>query len=547
MIQPILHPKSAKSALVKRFFIVLFLVAFLSNFSSGALASDSIMPQMWAKGNDQGVYLVVTETDKKGLGFRIYIRPTTSDHFTPGSRYAGQPLALVLHEKRLMIFLDGGVCQSYDLFTGQTERRLPAGLIPISCSSQSGQLLVLAKATQPVRIEMSDTYESLLMDQNDWTLLTLDDDRHWKSFSHALLPLKDMHQPTIAAINDNIHLFALTETDSSALLLHAQIIDHHLTELQPIPYSNPIAATPMIVNKQLRLVIQTLASSISTDPLYQSVLAWQNNGQWTFSSPLLRQDQEQLLTGPDNLTLTNMDQMIIAFEQTDPEQITYGFYRSDGQIEQPLTQEIPLVNRDMKQWVRWLSGREAEMIVLIIVLTLLYLKRQDAFFDQTSFPESFVPAPFWRRGLAWFLDFFPVTLISWLITIGFYPELKTLIDDQNFLLAQPENMHGLGHHEALTILFLVTTFLFVIYQIAWESLLGASPGKKVLRLQVIDYKGHRPGFKQIFLRNIFRVFETLPMIILLLLLFTRRRQRIGDLMAQTIIAIPKPNSYNTVE
>ena len=91
---------------------------------------------------------------------------------------------------------------------------------------------------------------------------------------------------------------------------------------------------------------------------------------------------------------------------------------------------------------------------------------------------------------------------------------------------------------------LLTTVLFVIYQIVCELTIGASPGKKVLQLTVIDYQAHKPQPRRTVIRNLFRLVEIQPLYIFLLLIFTRRRQRVGDLMGQTLVVgrIPLPTN-----
>jgi uncharacterized RDD family membrane protein YckC len=81
-------------------------------------------------------------------------------------------------------------------------------------------------------------------------------------------------------------------------------------------------------------------------------------------------------------------------------------------------------------------------------------------------------------------------------------------------------------------------FALILYYILFESLFGASPGKMLLGLRVIDQVGDRPGFQRALKRNLFRAIDLIPgwyLVGFLVALFSRRRQRIGDHVADTYV------------
>jgi uncharacterized RDD family membrane protein YckC len=91
--------------------------------------------------------------------------------------------------------------------------------------------------------------------------------------------------------------------------------------------------------------------------------------------------------------------------------------------------------------------------------------------------------------------------------------------------------------------------LFVIqigYSIACEWYWrGQTIGKKLLRLRVMDAQGLRLQFSQIVMRNLLRFVDVLPGFYLvggLACLFSRRAQRLGDVVANTIVVrnVPAP-------
>ena len=72
---------------------------------------------------------------------------------------------------------------------------------------------------------------------------------------------------------------------------------------------------------------------------------------------------------------------------------------------------------------------------------------------------------------------------------------------------------------------------------------GQTPGKRVLRLRVIDAQGLRLRFSQVVIRNLLRAVDMLPWACLLggsVMLLSRHSQRLGDLAAATlVIRLPK--------
>ncbi|MBL7684769.1 MAG: RDD family protein, partial [Deltaproteobacteria bacterium] len=84
----------------------------------------------------------------------------------------------------------------------------------------------------------------------------------------------------------------------------------------------------------------------------------------------------------------------------------------------------------------------------------------------------------------------------------------------------------------------VSLFLFVmLYYVFFESSFGASPGKFLCRLRVVDLDGNTPSLSNVFLRNICRLFDY-PLLFLVALLSiegSRFHQRLGDRAAHTLV------------
>ncbi len=85
----------------------------------------------------------------------------------------------------------------------------------------------------------------------------------------------------------------------------------------------------------------------------------------------------------------------------------------------------------------------------------------------------------------------------------------------------------------------------IVYSTAAEALCGQTFGKWLLRLRVRAVEGGRPTFVQVLVRNLLRAIDFFPvmfagamiwyLVALIAVTMTRRRQRVGDVIAQTVV------------
>jgi uncharacterized RDD family membrane protein YckC len=88
--------------------------------------------------------------------------------------------------------------------------------------------------------------------------------------------------------------------------------------------------------------------------------------------------------------------------------------------------------------------------------------------------------------------------------------------------------------------WLLTLAVYALYCFVWEAATGTTPGKHLLGCRVVDERGGRPTLAQLALRNVLRVAELAAGMVLLfsvflVLVLSQRRQRIGDVLAGTIV------------
>lgn len=126
------------------------------------------------------------------------------------------------------------------------------------------------------------------------------------------------------------------------------------------------------------------------------------------------------------------------------------------------------------------------------------------------------------RSIAWFIDFF--------IFIG-------LIIVAEIVFGIMSGWIGAQIGQGLQLLFLFLSLWF--YNVFFEmSAKGASPGQRTMGLKVASVSGAPVRLPQSIIRNLLRVVDFMPFGYLLGLvccLFTKKFQRLGDLVADTVV------------
>lgn len=92
--------------------------------------------------------------------------------------------------------------------------------------------------------------------------------------------------------------------------------------------------------------------------------------------------------------------------------------------------------------------------------------------------------------------------------------------------------------------FAIRSFYHIVFEMRWN---GQSPGKRALRLRVLSEEGTRVSFHQSMTRNLLRFLDGMPLGALFMsylfgltaMLVSSKRQRVGDLLAGTVVVREK--------
>jgi hypothetical protein len=104
----------------------------------------------------------------------------------------------------------------------------------------------------------------------------------------------------------------------------------------------------------------------------------------------------------------------------------------------------------------------------------------------------------------------------------------------------------------ITLVFLLLLFSFQwgyfnFFEWLWN---GQSPGKRIMRLRVIRLNGSPISWSDVFLRNLIRPLDTFVSLGLIgvgMIFVSRRSQRLGDLMAQTLVIRETSQNWSLID
>ncbi|MDO8461745.1 MAG: RDD family protein [Deltaproteobacteria bacterium] len=156
----------------------------------------------------------------------------------------------------------------------------------------------------------------------------------------------------------------------------------------------------------------------------------------------------------------------------------------------------------------------------------------DTFPEDKTQEESFVfkLASLNDRFAAFVLDSIILGYLIWIwsgtLTLFFKGELRPL-----------PHFHGFQQ-----VLFLSTSLSFIfLYHLLFEGIFAATPGKLLVGIRVLHSEGRAASLFSIILRNLIRFIDLLgfPIFLIALIEGTRNRQRLGDILSQTIVVRQK--------
>jgi uncharacterized RDD family membrane protein YckC len=171
--------------------------------------------------------------------------------------------------------------------------------------------------------------------------------------------------------------------------------------------------------------------------------------------------------------------------------------------------------------------------VVLGVFVSLFVFRRGSLVTPFPLARGLTPASVLPRLAAAMIDLLPFTVLaalllqlSWLRALN---ETARMVSDSQGIDRLPPAI--------IVSWMLLSAGAYATYCAIMELLAGRTVGKMLFGLHVVAAQGERPPAWRVVLRNVFRVIEVLPpfWILVLIVLLSRNRQRVGDIFARTIV------------
>ncbi len=166
---------------------------------------------------------------------------------------------------------------------------------------------------------------------------------------------------------------------------------------------------------------------------------------------------------------------------------------------------------------------------LVALLAMVFLRREP-YRDDIQLPDNLVPGDLDRRLVAGWLDLMPGFIGVWL----FYP-----VEPSDLISPWLHVLWDVTQWQQLKPVLLVIG-IFVAHTTITELFTGRTIGKLLTGLRIVTREGRPADIRQRLLRGLSKFFDLVAWFLLVVPLLTPYRQRLGDLLAGTVVVMDRP-------
>ncbi len=234
---------------------------------------------------------------------------------------------------------------------------------------------------------------------------------------------------------------------------------------------------------------------------------------------------------------------IAVFEYCTDKKVLFGLYSTSGVLLEPVVKPVAAIDQSSNTFIIIFFGQELVTGIILIMILVVFRYRQEAFGEAVELPGNIQQAFLWQRLTSFAIDTIFIVIILQIIIAVFFPGLIEMFDNMPGLEAMLDQAQtGTLDSKIIktaAILYPLLYGVILVYYTLWELFFAATPGKMIMQIHVTSVDGDKPSARAIIIRNLMRIVEWHPQIIMFsvfLIVLTRYSQRAGDLVAGTLVA-----------
>jgi uncharacterized RDD family membrane protein YckC len=471
----------------------------------------------------------------------------------------------------LYVFYDNGAHYRYEADRSRVEIRLPDSVLPESLTGAVVDLrprlwalvndrtadLVEAEANERDQAPQAGKEQNSAeatdeqVDGSAETRRSLDEARlpgtlhvvvyeagSWRPFDAAPRDLDNPHRCWLLADGSRLFLLWTDALDKQGLRVVVRS-GHRWQELATLRLPDGVEPASVSYIDGHLAVVGFSADGADAD---QKILAWRlsvnrdqdSPGSWKPADAFLDQQENELLVSADSTAGTFAGR--IALVQAGQEAYEVLLLPVEGgAIEQPAIAipdpQVPPEPSLMRGVLNMLG-----VVILGGVVFLVFRRRQESLANPVVLPEGVYIAGIGPRLFAALIDVLPA--VGFMLAIWYKP-LADFSDELYVAAESGTNVETMPVPTTVIWAWVACRVFYVAYCTLFEWRWAATPGKMLVGCRVASESGHQPKGHQILVRNVTRFVEFEPFLpvwpFYLIVVLTNTRQRIGDLLAHTIV------------
>ena len=403
------------------------------------------------------------------------------------------------------------------------EVNLPQSAVPVAMTGDAdGQaLFALLRSSPTDQKSAADTPNQsgsiLRYAEGAWTVAR---------YAPEVLP-SNVRFVSLTVREDEIHILYRSDAKADALLHQISGgVNQRWSDPASVPADAPIRAwTTAWVDSRLTILAAIGSGDATTFRLFVF-----EEGVWR-KGPRLPDDRGAIAqaSGPNAIAFFGALAVVAAFGP-DRTPVVATWSASNDQMIEPWTPVSPVFTPGEPRAGRVLR-QMIQYAVLALMLMLVFLRKRDTVMALAKLPPPLSQARLGRRFGALLADL-AITLPLW--TPALYALYRT--GGRGMTFAEQISLGPQGVPSAFTFWgWSVIGLVLALYSAIGEGLTRTTPGKRIFRCLVAGEPGTPCGLGAILLRNLLRVVEFHFPALMLLVVMTPNRQRLGDLLARTIV------------